>query len=135
MAGAPTSLAEGLAQYEQDRYLHRHHSGMPLAAIGRAYRRGFPTVERWRSADVEWGLRSLPAIQLSYDDAEAMVRTVLVRHGGMVALRRLATGFAGRQESSGYSLEAVRAVFRDALGVPLLRVEREARAWVWGASP
>jgi hypothetical protein len=135
MAGAPTSLAEGLAQYEQDRYLHRHHSGMPLAAIGRAYRRGFPTAERWRSADVEWGLRSLLAIQLSYDDAEAMVRTVLVRHGGMAALRRLATGFAGRRQSSGYSLDAVRAVFRTALGVPLLQVEREAHAWVWAASP
>jgi hypothetical protein len=108
---------------------------MPLAAIGRAYRRGFPTAERWRSADVEWGLQSPLAIELSYDDAEAMVRTVLVRHGGMAALRRLAIGFARRQEPSGYPPGAVRAVFRTALGVGLREVEREAHAWVWRTSP
>ena len=131
LAAAPTSLAEGLAQYEQDRYLHRHNSRIPLTAIGRAYRHGFPTAERWRSAVVEWGLHSPMAIELSYDDAEAMVRTVLVRHGGMAALRRLAKGFAGRQWFTGYSLDTVRSVFRTALGVPLRQVEREAHAWVW----
>ena len=131
LAAAPTSLAEGLAQYEQDRYLHRHNSRIPLTAIGRAYRHGFPTAERWRSAVVEWGLHSPMAIELSYDDAEAIVRTVLVRHGGMAALRRLAKGFAGRSGFTGYSLDTVRSVFRTALGVPLRQVEREAHAWVW----
>jgi cell wall-associated NlpC family hydrolase len=70
-------------------------------------------------------------VGLAYDDAEAIVRTVIVRHGGLPALRRLARRFAGMSVRFGYSAGQVRTAFRTALGVSLPRVEREAHAWAW----
>jgi hypothetical protein len=131
LAAAPTSLAEGLAQYEQDGYLHRHGSLIPLDGIARAYRHGYPTEQRWRSQTIEWGLRSSRQVGLAYDDGEAIVRTVIVRHGGLPALRRLARRFAGMSVSFGYTAAQVRTAFREALDVSLAQVEREAHAWVW----
>ena len=131
LAAAPTSLAEGLAQYEQDGYLHRHGSRIPLGDIARAYRHGYASVQRWRSQTVEWGLRSPHQVELAYDDGEAIVRTVIVRHGGLPALRRLARRFDRASVSFGYTAGQVRTAFRKALGVSLQQVEREAHAWVW----
>jgi hypothetical protein len=131
LATAPTSLAEGLAQYEQDGYLHRQRSQIPLADIARAYRHGYATALRWRSQTIEWGLRSPRQVRLAYDDGEAIVRTVIVRHGGLPALRRLARRFAGMSVRLGYTADQVRTAFRTALGVSLPQVEREAHAWVW----
>jgi hypothetical protein len=131
LAAAPTSLAEGLAQYEQDGYLHRHRSGIPLDGLAQAYRHGYATARRWRSQTIEWGLRSPRQVALAYDDGEAIVRTVIVRHGGLPALDRLARRFAGMPGNFGYTADQVRTAFRTALGVSLPQVEREAHAWVW----
>jgi hypothetical protein len=131
LAAAPTSLAEGLAQYEQDGYLHRHHGRIPLEGLARAYRHGYATAQRWRSQTIEWGLLSPHQVQLAYDDGEAIVRTVIVGHGGLPALRRLTRRFARMSAGFGYTAGQVRTAFREALGVSLPQVEREAHAWVW----
>ena len=59
------------------------------------------------------------------------MRTVIVRHGGLPAVRRLARRFASMSVGIGYTAGQVRIAFREALGVSLAQVEREAHAWVW----
>ena len=129
------STVRGGARADSDVDVLIVEEGMPLAAIGRAYRRGFPTPERWRSADVEWGLRSRlgdPArLRRRRGDGAHAARAPRRAGGAAAAGRRIRR----RRQPSGYSPDAVRAVFRTALGAPLLQAGREAHAWVWESEP
>jgi hypothetical protein len=134
MAGVPASLAEGLAQDEQDRYLRRHGRFLGLDPLVAAYRHGYPTLDRWHEATTGWGLSDSAEVELAYADGRAMVHTVLDRHGGLRGLRRLADTFTRLGGPLAFSSADVRRAFRAGLGVPFSRVARDARAWVLSRS-
>jgi hypothetical protein len=134
MSGVPASLAEGLAQEEQDRYQHREGTYLPLDPLVTAYRLGYPTLARWAAGTAGWRLGGRADVELAYDDGQAMVHTVLAAHGGLPALRRLADRFARLGGPPVFTAAEVRQAFRSALGVGFAQVARQARRWVQSRS-
>jgi hypothetical protein len=123
----PTSLTNGVASYEEDRYLATRGFILPLDDIGRAYP-AYPSLDRWTTSASLWGL-SGKAGQLANQDALAMVHVIVQNHGGVAAVRRLGRAF--RSQSVGdFTRGQVRTAFRKALRVSFESVRAEARAYV-----
>ena len=81
LARAPHSLLEGLAMFEEDRYLHtlgdpagRDRSPLPC--------RRLPQRRRVDTRATDWGLRSAGSVNLCYEDGQAMSAVIYERHGG-----------------------------------------------------
>jgi hypothetical protein len=130
MAHAPTSLRVGVALYEQNRYLNGKGYVLPLDRIAAAYP-AYPTLKRWTNRQSLWGLSGSPQ-ELASQDALAMVHTILTRHGGAPALRRLGKAFA--HSGSDLTIAEVQRAFRRALGTSFAAVAGEAHAYAKGGS-
>jgi hypothetical protein len=130
---APHSLVEGIAMYEENDWRREHHM-FPIGydQLGLVYREGLPTIELWRRLWTDWGLASPLAIHYAYLDAMAMVETIVDRHGGVPALKRLAAAFRARSSGDEYSAADVESAFSSALGVSFSQVAAEAQARVGG---
>ena len=130
LRGAPHSLIEGVAMYEENRFLHHLDFGFTLSTIRPYYAAGtFPASEVWGVQSADWGLKNGTAIEACYEDGEAMSAVIIERHGGVPALARLAKAFRSFH-SDHYSTSQVDAAFQQALGVSFDTVESEARATV-----
>jgi hypothetical protein len=132
---APHSLLEGLAMYEEDRFLRRLGFGvyLPLTGIAHAYRDGsFPSISVWRTRVTDWGLRNPAAVNLCYEDGQAMSAVIYERHGGAAGIGRLARAFTALHASHHgalYSETQVREAFQRGLGVSFDQVVAEAHAY------
>ena len=94
LRGAPHSLIEGVAMYEENRFLHHLDFGFTLSTIRPYYAAGtFPASEVWGVQSADWGLKNGTAIEACYEDGEAMSAVIIERHGGVPALARLAKAF------------------------------------------
>jgi hypothetical protein len=130
-AHAPTSLWAGTAAYEEDAYLETRGYILPLDGIAAAYP-GYPSLARWRSTDVGWGV-SGAQVRLASQDALAMVHVIVASHGGAPALRRLGRAFAGLTPgTAGYTPSQVGTAFSRGLGTSFAAVSAQARAYVAG---
>jgi hypothetical protein len=127
LSGAPHSLVEGVAMYEEDRW-RRDHRIWPISydRLGDFYA-GVDSIQLWQRRWSDWGLRNLLGIHYAYLDAMAMVQTIVDRHGGVDALRRLAAALPRRGVSQGSSQNDIRAAFLSALGVSFEQVVSETR--------
>ena len=82
LAGAPHSLLEGIAMYEEDAYLGQSGQTMRLDDIDAYYcQNAFPTLLVWRRRESDWGLPNVRAINLSYLDALAMTHAIMAENG------------------------------------------------------
>jgi hypothetical protein len=130
---SPHSLLEGLAMYEEDRYLRTIGVHIPLSAISQVYAHGsFPSVMIWRTRVTDWGLRNPGAVNLCYEDGQAMTAVIMERHGGAAGLGRLARAFNAMHPSHKgalYSEAQVRDAFQRGLGVSFDQVVAEAHAY------
>jgi hypothetical protein len=127
LKNVPTSLTNGVATYEEDRYLATKGFILPLDDIGRAYP-GYPSLERWTTSTSLWGL-SGKAGQLANQDALAIVHVIIRDHGGVAAVRRLGKIFSS-QSVGDFTRSQVREAFRRALDVSFESVRARARAYV-----
>ena len=130
---APHSLLEGLAMFEEDRYLHTLGVHIPLAGIDHLYRAGgFPSAAVWGTRATDWGLRSAGSVNLCYEDGQAMSAVIYERHGGAAGIGRLARAFTAMHASHHgllYSETQVREAFQRGLGVSFDQVVSEAHAY------
>jgi hypothetical protein len=130
LAGAPHSLLEGIAMYEEDAYLGRSGQTMGLDDVDAYYRQNaFPTLVVWRRRESDWGLPNVRAINLSYLDALAMTHAIMAENGGVPALSRLGAAFRAEHARRDFTAAQVKRAFRMALGVPFERVAAEAHAF------
>ena len=130
LSGAPHSLLEGIAMYEEDAYLGQSGQTMLLDEIDAYYRRGaFPTLVVWRRRESDWGLPNVRAINLSYLDALAMTHAIMTENGGVPALRRLGAAFRAEHAHRDFAATQVEHAFRAALGVSFGHVVAEAHAF------
>ncbi len=130
LAGAPHSLLEGIAMYEENAYLGQSGQTMLLDEIAAYYaRNAFPTLVVWRRRESDWGLPNVRAINLSYLDALAMTHAIMAQNGGVPALRRLGAAFRAEHARRDFTAAQVEHAFRSALGVPFERVVAEAHAF------
>lgn len=83
----------------------------------------------WERRETDWGLRNVRAIGLCYLDALAISHVIVVRHGGVGALRRLGAAFRAQHARRDVTAAQVNAAFRRALGVSFDRVAVEAHAY------
>jgi len=113
--------------YEEDRW-RRDHRIWPISydRLGDFYA-GVDSIQLWQRRWSDWGLRNLLGIHYAYLDAMAMVQTIVDRHGGVDALRRLAAALPRRGVSQGFSQNDIRAAFLSALGVSFEQVVSETR--------
>jgi hypothetical protein len=131
VGGAPESLVEGIARYEEDTYLRTFGERWPLSALVAAYDRGYPSIHRWtQRLEGTWGLKGFDAISLAYDDAFAVVHSVLDLNGGIAAFKRLGAAFRRRETGGDFTVAGVDAAFRSALGVSFAQVLSEAHRFV-----
>ncbi|HEY0388314.1 MAG TPA: hypothetical protein VGC71_07730 [Gaiellales bacterium] len=129
---APHSLLEGLAMTEQDRYLRGLGYHIPLANIARAYARGsFPSATVWRTRVTDWGLSDPAAVDLCYEDGQAMAAVMLKRFGpaGIGKLARAFDAMHASHRRLQYSEQQVREAFQRGLGVSFDEVVAEAHAY------
>jgi hypothetical protein len=125
--GCPLSLIEGVARYEEQRYAVAAGAGWPFRYLAAAYRRGYPSIQRWGWTFGHWMLRKPLATWLAYEDGAAIVRA-LVRDGGDAALRRLGAAFRGDGAVGRYTAAQVDRAFRRAVGRSFAAVAAQARA-------
>jgi hypothetical protein len=130
---SPHSLLEGLAMYEEDSYLRTLGVHMTLGNIAHLYANGgFPSATVWRTRVTDWGLRNPTAVDLCYEDGQAMSAVIMQRHGGAAGIARLAKAFnalhAGHHGAL-YSEAQVREAFQRGLGVSFDQVVAEAHAY------
>ena len=128
LAGAPHSLLEGVAMYEEERYLNSLGYGRSFALIRSYYRSGFPSDKVWGLQSFDWGLTNGNAIDACYLDGEAMSAVIIEQHGGVPALARLARAYRSFHRNH-YSPDQVRTAFQQALGVSFDTVVAEAHAY------
>ncbi len=130
LAGAPHSLIEGIAMYEEDRYLSTSGETMFLDSIDAYYvHDAFPTLRLWERRETDWGLGNVRAINLSYLDALAMTQAIMTRDGGVPALRRLGAAFRAQHARRDFTAAQVERAFQAALGVSFQHVEGQAHAY------
>ena len=130
LAGAPHSLLEGIAMYEEDAYLGQSSQTMLLDEIDAYYmRNAFPTLQVWRRRESDWGLPNVRAISLSYLDALAMTHAIMTENGGVPALRRLGAAFRAEHARRDFTAAQVQQAFRTGLGVSFGHVVAEAHAF------
>jgi hypothetical protein len=127
--GAPHSLLEGIAMYEEASYLAEHGSGMSIGDVAAYYsHHRFPSMRVWRTRVTDWGLPSVGAIQVCYEDALVMTHVIMDEHGGVPALARLGAAFRRYGGPMRFTKAQVNQAFERALGVPFARVVAEAHA-------
>ena len=84
---SPHSLLEGLAMYEEDGYLRTLGVHLTLGSIAHLYANGsFPSITVWRTRVTDWGLRNPTAVDLCYEDGQAMSAVIMQRHGGAAGI-------------------------------------------------
>ncbi len=128
LAGAPHSLLEGIAMYQEEKFLNSLGLRRPMDLVNAYYQHGFPSADIWGLRYSDWGQTNLDAIQAAYEDGQAMTAVIMEQHGGVPALGRLAAGFRRLHEIR-YSATQVEAVFQQALGVSFDTVVAEAHAY------
>jgi hypothetical protein len=133
LRGAPLSLLEGLARYEEEGYDRRAGAPTSVALLAAAYRRGYPTIDRWGWALRNgWQLHGRVRVEVAYEDAAAVTRAVIAGDG-VDGVRRLARAF--RREGGGWFSHArVRAAFLTALGRPFAAVLADAHRETFAAA-
>jgi len=125
-----TSLSEGIAQYEEELYAGRAGYYRDLTDLAAAYRDRYDSAARWRSTDEQWGLHG-KAVGLAYDDAFAVTRILIQRHGGFAAFRKVMRGFLRVKLTSGSFTKAeLERIFRRATGASFTQISDETHAWV-----
>jgi hypothetical protein len=127
VAGCPLSLVEGVARYEEQRYSLAAGAGWPFRYLAAAYRRGYPSLARWRWTFGHWMLRRPGPTWLAYEDGAAIVRAVL-RDGGDAGLHRLAGAFRRDGLAGRFTAAQVNRAFRAAVGRSFATVAAQARA-------
>jgi hypothetical protein len=127
VAGCPLSLVEGVARYEEQRYAAAAGSRWPYGYLAAAYRRGYPSAQRWGWTFGHWMVRRPLPTWLAYEDGAAIVRAV-VHDGGDAALRRLGAAFRRDGVSGRFTSAQVDAAFRRAVGRSFAQVVAEAHA-------
>jgi hypothetical protein len=128
VSGGPLSLVEGVARYEEQRYVASRGVRWPYRYIAVAYRAGYPSLERWRWSS-GWGVHGTLATWLAYEDGAAIVGAV-IRDGGDAGLRRLGAAFRREGVQGLFTPTQVGRAFRAAVGRPFSVVAAEARAAV-----
>jgi len=130
---SPHSLIEGLAMYEEDGFLRGLGVHLLLGPIATEYARGdFPSIQIWERRATDWGLANPRAVDLCYEDGQAMTTMIMERHGGVTGLERLARAFNSMHPSHHgllYSESQVREAFQRGLGVSFDQVAAEAHAY------
>lgn len=127
---SPHSLEEGLAMYYEDLYLHRLDLQLPLKNISQLYQENkFPSLEIWERRVTDWGIKNAEAVDLCYDDAQAMTAAIILDHGGPAAIGRLARAFNAFHVKLDYTAAQVEAAFENGLGVSFQQVVSEAHAY------
>jgi hypothetical protein len=126
VAGGPLSLIEGVARYEEQRYVASRGVGWPYRYIADAYRAGYPSLERWRWSN-GWGVHGTLPTWLAYEDGAAVVGAV-IRDGGDAGLRRLGAAFRRDGVSGLFTTTQVGRAFRAAVGRPFAAVVAQAHA-------
>ena len=130
LAGSPHSLIEGIAMYEEDRYLGASGETMFLDSIDAYYvRNAFPTLRLWERRESDWGLGNVRAINLAYLDALSMTHAIMTQDGGVMALRRLGAAFRAQHARADFTAAQVERAFQSALGVSFQQVEAQAHAY------
>lgn len=127
VAGGPLSLVEGVARYEEQRFAVAAGAGWPFRYLAAAYRRGYPSTQRWGWTFGHWMVRRPLATWLAYEDGAAIVRA-LVRDGGDAALRRLGAAFRRDGVSGRFTAAQVDGAFHRAVGRSFAAVAAQARA-------
>jgi hypothetical protein len=125
VAGGPLSLIEGVARYEEQRYVASRGLHWPYRYIADAYRAGYPSLERWRWSN-GWGVHGTLPTWLAYEDGAAIVGAV-IRDGGGAGLRRLGAAFRRDGVSGLFTTAQVGRAFRVAVGHPFAVVAAQAR--------
>jgi hypothetical protein len=130
--GAPHSLAEGIAMYEEDEYLRAFQKQMNLDAIAVLYyHHAFPSLRLWERRETDWGLDNVRAINLSYLDALAMTHVIVSRFG-RAGVMRLGAAFQAEHPRGEFTAAQVEQAFRRGLGVSFAEVTAAARTWAIG---
>jgi hypothetical protein len=130
--GAPHSLLEGIAMYEESAYLSEHGSGMSIDDVAAYYyHHNFPSMKIWRLRVTDWGLGNVDAIQVCYEDALVMTHVIMDEYGGVPALARLGAAFRRYGGPMRFTKAQVNHAFEHALGVPFARVVAEAHAYAY----
>ncbi len=127
VVGGPLSLIEGVARYEEQRYVEAAGVRWPYRYIAAAYERGYPSMQRWRWTSGHWNVRGTLPTWLAYEDGAAIVGAV-IRDGGDAGLRRLGAAFRREGVSGRFSRGQVRSAFRAAVGRSFAAVAAQARA-------
>jgi hypothetical protein len=71
------------------------------------------------------------AVGLAYDDAFAITRILIQRHGGFAAFRKVMRGFLEAHVTSGSFTKAqLDRIFRRATGRSFTQISDETHAWV-----
>ena len=125
--GGPLSLIEGVARYEEQRYVENAGLRWPYRYIASAYERGYPSMQRWRWAFGHWMVRGTLPTWLAYEDGAAIVAAV-IRDGGEAGLRRLGAAFRRDGVSGRFTQAQVGRAFRAAVGRSFAAVAAQARA-------
>jgi hypothetical protein len=126
VAGGPLSLVEGVARYEEQRYVASRGERWPYRYIAAAYRAGYPSLERWRWSH-GWGVHGTLPTWLAYEDGAAIVAAV-IRDGGDAGLRRLGAAFRREGVAGLFTPNQVGRAFRAAVGRPFAAVAAQGRA-------
>jgi hypothetical protein len=126
VSGGPLSLIEGVARYEEQRYVASRGVRWPYRYIAAAYRAGYPSLERWRWSN-GWGVHGTLPTWLAYEDGAAIVAAV-IRDGGDAGLRRLGAAFRRDGVQGLFTPTQVGRAFRAAVGRPFAVVAAQARA-------
>ena len=129
LADSPHSLLEGIATYEEDRYLVSYDEHMPLDQLyAYYYHHAFPSLRIWERRESDWGLPNVRSIGVAYEDALAMT-TVIMANGGVPALSRLGAAFRAEHARRDFTAAQVEQAFQRALGVSFQHIVAEAHAY------
>jgi hypothetical protein len=113
--------------YEEDRWRREQHIWPISYDRLDDFYADVASVRLWQRRWSDWGLRDLVGIHYAYLDAMAMVQTVVRRHGGVNALRRLAAALPRRAVRQGFSQDDIRGAFLNGLGASFDQVLSETR--------
>ena len=128
LEGAPHSLLEGVAMYEENRYLNTLGLRFNLGLVRAYYAHGFPSETIWGLQYFDWGLHNANAIDACYEDGDAMSAVIIERHGGVPALARLARAYRSFHARR-YTSAQVHEAFERGLGVSFETVVSEAHTY------
>lgn len=130
LADSPHSLLEGIATYEEDRYLVSHDEHMPLDQLyAYYYHHAFPSLRIWERRESDWGLPNVRSIGVAYEDALAMTTVIMQENGGVPALSRLGAAFRAQHARRDFTAAQVEHAFQRALGVSFQHIVAEAHAY------